>query len=242
MESILIIGATGNIGVAAVLGALQFKRNVLAVVRSQASADKLFQNIGTKTGITIVEADIMSEGGVQTVMDQVRAGKLSAFQHVCSAAGGAYGATPLTDISTSELRRFMNFNFESNFFAYRATIPYLLKQKQVTSFTLCTGSQGDIGARAAPAITQGPLFSMANVAYRDNTDTNVRFNEVYLGCRVEVDSSDAKTGAMKASDFTRVYTELLSRPDIKSSRVSVFTHDDLEDLKHKKIFFNVVQI
>ncbi|KAF5869563.1 putative short-chain dehydrogenase reductase sdr protein [Botrytis fragariae] len=234
MENVLVIGATGNIGVAAVLGALQSKRHVLAIVRNQASADKLFKHVGTKNGITTVEADIMSEGGVQTVVDQVRAGKLPDFQHVYSAAGGAYGATSLTELSLNELRQIMSVNFESNFFAYRATIPYLLEQKKATSFTLCTGAQGDIGARAAPAISQGPLFSMANVACRDNTDSSVRFNEVYLNCRVEVDSSAAKTGAMKSSDFARSYTELLSRPEIKSSRIIVSTNDDLEDLKHKK--------
>src|SRR3954468_15282685 len=71
MENVLIIGATGNIGIAAVLGALRSKRNVLAVVRNQASAEKLFQHIGTRDGITTVEADIMSDGGVQAVVDQV---------------------------------------------------------------------------------------------------------------------------------------------------------------------------
>lgn len=75
---------------------------------------------------------------------------------------------------------------------------------------------------------------MANVACRDNEETSVRFNEVYLGTRVEVDSVASQTGAMKASDFASVYTELLSRPDIKSSRISVATKDDLTDLKHKK--------
>ncbi|TGO11645.1 hypothetical protein BTUL_0105g00350 [Botrytis tulipae] len=234
MENVLVIGATGNIGVAAILGALQSKRHVLAIVRNQASADKLFKHVGTKNGITTVEADIMSEGGMQTVVDQVRAGKLPSFQHVYSAAGGAYGAKPLTELSLIELRQIMSLDFESNFFAYRATIPYLLEQKKATSFTLCTGAQGDIGALAEPAISQGPLFSMANVACRDNTDSSVRVNEVYLNCRVEVDSSAAQTGAMKSSDFAHVYTELLSRPEIKSSRIIVSTYDDLKDLKHKK--------
>ena len=118
--------------------------------------------------------------------------------------------------------------------AYRATVPYLREQSSSTSFTLCTGSQGDIGARAAPAISQGPLFSLSNVACRDNETTNLRFNEVYLACRVEVDSSAETTGALKASDFAKVHTELLSRPDIKSSRFTVATQNDLTDLKHKK--------
>jgi len=56
---------------------------------------------------------------------------------------------------------------------------------------------------------------MANVACRDNAETNVRFNEVYLACRVEVDSVAVKTGSMKASDFSRVYEEILSRPEVR---------------------------
>ena len=85
METVLVVGATGNIGVAAILAALRSNRNVLAIVRNQASAAKLFQHVGTQEGITIVEANIMSEHGVQSVVDKVRAGKLPAFQHVYAA-------------------------------------------------------------------------------------------------------------------------------------------------------------
>jgi hypothetical protein len=77
------------------------------------------------------------------------------------------------------------------------------------------------------------LFSLANVACRDNYKTNVRFNEVYLALRVEVDESAAKTGAMKATDFAKCYAALLSSPEIRSSRVSVLSYDDLEILKYQ---------
>jgi short-subunit dehydrogenase len=85
METVLIVGATGNIGVSAVKAVLQTKRHVLAAVRNQASATKLFHHVGTTEGITTVEADICSESGVQSIVDQVKAGKLPAFQHVYSA-------------------------------------------------------------------------------------------------------------------------------------------------------------
>ena len=84
METVLVVGASGNIGVAAILGALSTKRNVLAVVRNQDSADKMFKHVGTKDGITTVQADVTSEKGIQGVVDQVEAGKLPAFQHVYS--------------------------------------------------------------------------------------------------------------------------------------------------------------
>lgn len=85
METVLIIGATGNIGTAVVQGALNAGRHVIAAVRNTASANKLYQNLGTKTGITTVETDILSEKGVQFVVDLVKEGKLPPFQHVYAA-------------------------------------------------------------------------------------------------------------------------------------------------------------
>jgi NAD(P)-dependent dehydrogenase (short-subunit alcohol dehydrogenase family) len=85
METVLVVGATGNIGVSAVVAALRSGRKVLAVVRNQASADKLVKHVGNELankGITFVEADVLSDSGVRGVVDQVRAGKLPSFQHV----------------------------------------------------------------------------------------------------------------------------------------------------------------
>lgn len=63
--------------------------------------------------------------------------------------------------------------------AYRDAIEYLWEQKHPRStFTICTGAQGDLATFALPALTQGPLFSMATAAARENEKTNVRFNEV----------------------------------------------------------------
>ena len=82
-ETVLIIGATGNIGIAAILGALGSDRNVLAVVRDQHSMKKVLEHVPTgHDRITIVEADAVSDQGVQNIVDQVRTGSLPAFQHV----------------------------------------------------------------------------------------------------------------------------------------------------------------
>lgn len=89
--------------------------------------------------------------------------------------------------------------------------------------------------RAAPAMTQGALYSMALAAARENADTNIRFNEVYLAARVEVDSDAERSGAIKSSEFASVYEEILSRRQIKGCRVSIYGKDDLVELKYKKV-------
>jgi hypothetical protein len=38
---------------------------------------------------------------------------------------------------------------------------------------------------------------------------------------------------MKATDFAKCYAALLSSPEIRSSRVSVLSYDDLEILKYQ---------
>jgi len=100
MPTVLVIGATGNIGTSAIIAALRSKLHVLAIVRNQASAEKLFNNVGTREGITTVEADIMSDQGVKEVVSKVRKGELPAFQHVY-AAGEFYTSSQCADIKSA---------------------------------------------------------------------------------------------------------------------------------------------
>ena len=119
--------------------------------------------------------------------------------------------------------------------AYQATIPYLLEQNDPKStWTLCTGASGDNGSRPAASMTQGALYSMANVACLDNADTNVRFNEVYLGFFVMAGAAADQFGVMKASEFAIVYEKILARPDIKGCRVMACQREDLTELRFKK--------
>lgn len=50
---------------------------------------------------------------------------------------------------------------------------------------------------------------MVNVACRDLLETNIRFNEVFLGFRVEVDASAIKNSVVKASDFAKTIGSFL---------------------------------
>ncbi|KAL0941991.1 uncharacterized protein CTRU02_204754 [Colletotrichum truncatum] len=243
-ETVLIFGASGNIGVSAVIGALRAKRNVIALVRNQESGRKIVDYVGTSDGITIVEADITSEDAIQGVVDQVRAGKLPSFQHVFASPGGLYWETPTVELETAALREIMRVNVETYLYAYRATVPYLLEKGVANStWTMCTGASGDIGLRAAPAITQGALFSFANVAARENEGTNVRFNEIYLAYRVQyhVDLTDESQylGLMhlqNSRDFAPLYEQLLDRTDIRSKRVNALSPQDVIKLSYETRF------
>ena len=102
METVLVVGASGIIGVSVIIASLRSKRHVLAIVRNEASARKLFQHVGTKEGITIVEADVTAEDGVEKVVHKVKFGELPAFQHVYST--GAYPYTMINSQSDSGIK------------------------------------------------------------------------------------------------------------------------------------------
>ena len=84
-ETVLVIGASGKIGVSVIMSARRTKRNVLAVVRNQAAQDKLLQHAGGSDGISFITADVTDPNGMQSVVDAVKAGKAPAFQHVYAA-------------------------------------------------------------------------------------------------------------------------------------------------------------
>jgi len=117
--------------------------------------------------------------------------------------------------------------------AYQATVPYLLEQNDPTStWTLCTGASGDNGGLPAASISQGALYSLANVARVDNQETNVRFNEVYLGMFVVADVELAKQwGALNAAEFAVTYEQILRQGEVKGRRVVVNRREDLAELK-----------
>lgn len=129
-----------------------------------------------------------------------------------------------------------------NTIAYRATVPYLLDQGfPGTTWTMCTGAQGEWGLRVAPAVTQGALFSFAVAAARENEDTNIRFNEVYLAYRVQLEVEPGMTNfhgfpITTSREFAPVFEKLLNRTDIRGSRVKAIKPQDVIDLKFEKKF------
>ena len=84
-ETVLVVGATGNIGVSVVIASLRQNKKVLAIVRNPASAEKLFKHVGTRERITTIEADVTSDAALQEVVEKVKRGELPDFQHVYTA-------------------------------------------------------------------------------------------------------------------------------------------------------------
>lgn len=118
-ETVLVIGATGNIGVSVITAAVRTGRKVLAIVRNANSEEKMLKHLanvpGAHEAITTVTADVTSENGVQGVVDQVKAGKLPAFQHVYQTVGLLHWNESLHTVSTDDFRQSMQINILANY-------------------------------------------------------------------------------------------------------------------------------
>lgn len=98
---------------------------------------------------------------------------------------------------------------------------------------MCTGGEGDRCKVPLPGISQGPLYSLAAAAAFETAETNVRFNEVYLDLWVKTDISKFE-GAMASSVFADNYVEVLSRTDVKSSRIFVTKESEVKNFRFEK--------
>jgi hypothetical protein len=113
-------------------------------------------------------------------------------------------------------------------------MPDVLEQKDPRStWKLITGGSGERGVPAVPCLSQGALFSLANVACHDNKSTIVRFNEIYFGMLLFADEEVRKAyGAIEPKQFAGAYEKILASPDVKGCRMIV---DKLEDLTNFRI-------
>ncbi|OAA34903.1 hypothetical protein BBO_08990 [Beauveria brongniartii RCEF 3172] len=92
-----------------------------------------------------------------------------------------------------------------------------------------------MGNGGVNSIAAGALASLAAVMTFENLKTNVRVNEIHLSHIVTYDSEIEEKGAAavgaKASEFARVYEEILRREDIRASRISVADDNDISELR-----------
>lgn len=118
METVLVVGSSGNMGVSAIIAAQRSNRAVIAVVRNDASKQKVLSHIDSPENVTFVEADVTSDDGLQDVVDRVRKGDLPAFQHVFATVGLANWTTPIQSLDLASFREVMKVSLESNYREY----------------------------------------------------------------------------------------------------------------------------
>ncbi|CAB4479913.1 NAD(P)-binding protein [Rhizophagus irregularis] len=249
-KTILITGATGNVGSSAVKEFLEQGASVIATSRSKASLDKLTarlqeNSVPTKKLIPIT-VDISNDQELGKVANQIREKTLPEIDHVISSSGPWWKFDHLYDVTFEQWNEVMNANVTPHFVTYRNFIPLLLN-KPGSSYTLITGASGlvdEIGPEKIPSgitgISQTVLYGISRVARYETRNNAVRFNELLISYRIEDDdtykklvsegkSSDKLTSSSK---FGSIFPKI-AKSNLKSEVINISSTTEKEEFEKK---------
>ncbi|RIA80544.1 hypothetical protein C1645_838511 [Glomus cerebriforme] len=249
-KTVLITGATGNVGSSAVKEFLEQGANVIATSRSKSSLEKLtskLQEISVPTEKLIpIVVDISNDQELSKIADQIRDKTLPEIDHVISSSGPWWKYDHLYDVTFEQWNEVMSANVNPHFITYRNFIPFLLN-KPGSSYTLVTGASGlvDVIGNIPSGITgisQCVLFGISRVARFETKDNAVRFNELLIGFRIEDDatykkyisegkfseSSDIVTTSWK---FGSIFLSIAKDNNVKGEVIKIMSTTEKDDFE-----------
>ncbi|OHW90160.1 short-chain dehydrogenase reductase [Colletotrichum incanum] len=204
-ETVLVFGASGNVGVAAIIGALSSKCHVIAIVRNQASAEKIFKYVGSP-GRLAWETPTLDL-------------KISELQEIMTVNFESYISAYTTTIPYLLEKGFTGSTWTmctgaSGDMGYR--VAPSVTQGALFSFAITAARENE---------KTNIRFNEVYLAYR------VRFeveedSQIVAGIRIPLTTS---------KDFAPLYEKILGRTDIRSSRVKARTPQDVVELSYATI-------
>lgn len=179
---IIIVSGAGGGGIGTSIAKLvaEAGATVLAVDRSQDQLDQYIVPLeGNGLSVTSVVADVLSEDGINTVMDGVHStpGELHGLVTVI---GGAPPQTwgPATEVSRDHWRTLFDVNLDSAFFMFQAVAKELRRRGKggsmvaISSINGLTSSPYNVGYGASKAAIQSLVKTFALELALDNIRVN----------------------------------------------------------------------
>jgi len=254
-KTVLITGATGNVGSSAVKEFLEQGASVIATSRSKASLEKLTEklqeiSIPTEKLIPVV-VDISNDQEFSKIANQIREKTLPEIDHVISSTGPWWKYDHLYDVTFEQWNEVMNANVNPHFITYRNFIPFLLN-KPGSSYTLVTGASGlidEITENIPSGITglsQTVLYGISRVGRYETRNNAVRFNELLIGFRIEDDATYKKNvseGKVAENSnkytsswkFGSIFPSIAKSNNLKGEVIKIYSTTDQEEFEKKHI-------
>lgn len=178
-KTVLITGAAGAIGLAAVSTFLETGMTVVGIDKSPSmpSADGNDRYIG-------LTADLTDEGSVVAGLDLLA--DVPELRHVVGIAGGALPGEPESQhdpslIDTAVFRESLEQNLTSQFILLKAALPWLLKPNTGERSVTLTSSFNALAGYGMPAYSAAGLMGMMNALVGPLGQWGIRINCVAPG-------------------------------------------------------------
>eukprot|EP01120_Amphizonella_sp_Union-15-10_P007072 TRINITY_DN2352_c0_g1_i1.p1 TRINITY_DN2352_c0_g1~~TRINITY_DN2352_c0_g1_i1.p1 ORF type:complete len:257 (-),score=51.17 TRINITY_DN2352_c0_g1_i1:55-825(-) len=246
---VLVAGATGNVGSGAVRAFLDLGAKVIALSRNQEGLNNLantLKHYGTNIENLIPHiVDVSNPTDLANLSQAIKDKKLPDIDHVVSSIGPWWNTPPLHEVSPEKFREVLNANFESHFFVYRYLMPFVI-DKPGSSYTIVSGTAGDVGSAGLTSVSQNGIFGISKVAFYETKDRSVRVNRLHMSIRIESDmdydrmvkDSSVAEGS-KTQISSRRYGPIFAAfaspkaTDLKGKVVTIANTDEVDQLVHK---------
>ena len=179
----IITGASGGIGykTAEVLGLAGYE--VILTDRTDEKKDEVLSALGEKEiSCHFWACDATNEDEVDRVFKEIAA-RFGSIDLLVNNVGGLGGRQRVSEMETAFMRRVMALNFDSVFFATRATLPMLKKGQHpsiINFSTIAVTNGGGIGA-SIYAAAKGAVQSYSRALAKDLAEFGIRVNMVSPG-------------------------------------------------------------
>ena len=177
-DTVIVTGASGGIGAAAVRAFLDRGYNVVANSLS-------FSNSGfaPSPNLALVDGDIGQAATAEKIA-QTAVSTFGSIDHVVNSAG-IFAAKPFLDYTADEFHRFVSTNLDGFIFITQRAVKRMLSQGAGGSVTTITAALADNPIAGVPAsismITKGGLNAITVSLANEYAKNNIRFNAVAPG-------------------------------------------------------------
>jgi NAD(P)-dependent dehydrogenase (short-subunit alcohol dehydrogenase family) len=177
-KTVIVTGASGGIGAAAVRAFLDRGHNVVA--NSLSFSDSGF---APSSNLALVDGDI-GQAATAGKIAQTAVSTFGSIDHLVNSAG-IFAAKPFLDYTADEFHRFVSTNLDGFIFITQRAVRQMLSQGAGGSVTTITAALADNPIAGVPAsipmITKGGLNAITVSLANEYAKTNIRFNAVAPG-------------------------------------------------------------
>jgi NAD(P)-dependent dehydrogenase (short-subunit alcohol dehydrogenase family) len=197
-RTIIITGAAGGVGQAAVHAAIEREYNVVALDLAEERLKALAQDLPADRILTFA-VDVTDEASVQEAV-AAAVDRFGAIDACLNNAGIGAPMKPITELSTSEILRVININTMGAFHVMKHVLRHMIPRRQgaIVNTGSILGNRG-VPNYAAYCASKAAVHALTQVAALETAEHGIRVNAIAPGL-IDTPMNDVFHAAVSPTD------------------------------------------
>jgi NAD(P)-dependent dehydrogenase (short-subunit alcohol dehydrogenase family) len=221
-KTILITGASGNLGSAVIRTFAEFNYNLVLISRNTEKNFELIKELNyPEDKFLIISGDVTSESSIEDFVKET-IGKFNNIDILIHIAGTYNGGKPLYDTSTEIWDNLFNLNAKSLFFLSKSIVPIMIKQGSGIIITLSSKSALETSKNSSIySASKNVTLKLTESLAKELNEKNIRVNCILPSI---IDTPENRK-SMPNQDFTKWIN-----PDSIAGVIKFLISDDAKDI------------